>query len=173
MLDLESGPWLYLLTGKHDAGCLLSHCRSDDQGRYHRGPSLGRERRLERGFLEDMRSELRPKEEACSERIHQREGVAMGQTFRRCIQGRAWPVPGSSAGLGVISLAGQQSWTQSSPAWSQIPVHGASLGKVVQSSSVQFSSVAQSCPTLQLCGLWHARLPCPSPTPRAYSNSCP
>ena len=33
--------------------------------------------------------------------------------------------------------------------------------------SVQFSSVAQSC--LILC----ARLPCPSPTLRAYSNSCP
>ena len=36
----------------------------------------------------------------------------------------------------------------------------------------QFSSVAQSCPTL--CDpMKHARLPCPSPTPRAYSNSCP
>ena len=39
--------------------------------------------------------------------------------------------------------------------------------------SVQFSSVAQSCLTLQPHGLQHARLPCPSPTPRAYSNSCP
>ena len=29
------------------------------------------------------------------------------------------------------------------------------------------------CPTLQLHGLQHARLPCPSPTPMAYSNSCP
>ena len=39
---------------------------------------------------------------------------------------------------------------------------------------VQFSSVAQSCPTL--CDPWtaqHARLPCPSPTPRAFSNSLP
>ena len=39
---------------------------------------------------------------------------------------------------------------------------------------VQFSSVAQRCPTL--CdphGLQHARLPCPSPSPRAYTNSCP
>ena len=39
---------------------------------------------------------------------------------------------------------------------------------------VQFSSVAQSCPTL--CDpheLQHTRPPCPSPTPRAYSNSCP
>ena len=37
----------------------------------------------------------------------------------------------------------------------------------------QFSSVAQSCPTLSLYGLQHPRLPCTSPTPRAYSNSCP
>ena len=26
--------------------------------------------------------------------------------------------------------------------------------------------------SLWSCGLWHAMLPCPSPTPRAYSNSC-
>ena len=39
-------------------------------------------------------------------------------------------------------------------------------------SSVQFShSVMFN--SLQLYGLQHARLPCPSPTPRAYSNSCP
>ena len=37
---------------------------------------------------------------------------------------------------------------------------------------VQFSSVAQFCPTLRTDGLLHARLPCPSPTPRACSNSC-
>ena len=70
-------------------------------------------------------------------------------------------------------------------------------------SGDQFSSVTQSCPTLcnpvdfswgisafyfscsvqfshsvvsnslQPHGLQHARLPCSSPTPRAYSNSCP
>ena len=34
-------------------------------------------------------------------------------------------------------------------------------------------SLAQLCPTLQPHGRWHTRLPCPSPTPRAYSNSCP
>ena len=34
----------------------------------------------------------------------------------------------------------------------------------------QFSSVAQSCPTLRL---QHARPPCPSPTPGVYSDSCP
>ena len=35
---------------------------------------------------------------------------------------------------------------------------------------IQFSSVIQSCPTHRL---QHARLPCPSPTPGACSNSCP
>ena len=34
-------------------------------------------------------------------------------------------------------------------------------------------SVAQSCLTLRPHGLPHARPPCPSPTPRAYSSSCP
>ena len=33
-------------------------------------------------------------------------------------------------------------------------------------------SVAQSCLTLQSHGLQQARLPCPSPTPGVYSNSC-
>ena len=39
--------------------------------------------------------------------------------------------------------------------------------------SVQFSSVTQSCLTLWLHGLQHARLPCAPPPPRVYSNSCP
>ena len=37
----------------------------------------------------------------------------------------------------------------------------------------EFSSVTHSCPTLWPHGLQHARLPCPSPNPGAYSNSCP
>ena len=37
----------------------------------------------------------------------------------------------------------------------------------------QFSSVAQSCPTLWPHESQHARPPCPSPTPRVYSDSCP
>ena len=37
----------------------------------------------------------------------------------------------------------------------------------------KFSSVAQSCPTLQPHGLQQARPPCPSPTTGVYSNSCP
>ena len=39
--------------------------------------------------------------------------------------------------------------------------------------SVQFSSVAQWCPALWPHESQHARPPCPSPTPRVYSNSCP
>ena len=41
-------------------------------------------------------------------------------------------------------------------------------------SSVQFSSVAQSCPTLcdPMNRTQHTRPPCLSPTPRVYSNSC-
>ena len=39
--------------------------------------------------------------------------------------------------------------------------------------SVQFGSVAQSCPTLRHHGLQHARLRCPSPTSGACLNSCP
>ena len=37
----------------------------------------------------------------------------------------------------------------------------------------QVSSVAQSCLTLRLQRLQHARPPCPSPAPGAYTNSCP
>ena len=39
--------------------------------------------------------------------------------------------------------------------------------------SVQFSSVAQSCPSLRHHGLQHARPPCPSPTPGVNPNPCP
>ena len=41
--------------------------------------------------------------------------------------------------------------------------------KYLQFSSVQ--SVVSDC--LRLHGLQHTRLPCPSPTPRGYPNSCP
>ena len=53
-------------------------------------------------------------------------------------------------------------------------------GKTIQilvSVSTQFSSVQFSCSvvsnSLQPYGLQHNRPPCPSPTPRACSNSCP
>ena len=40
-------------------------------------------------------------------------------------------------------------------------------------SSVQFSSVAQSCPTLRPHESQHTRPPCPSPTPGVHSDSRP
>ena len=47
-------------------------------------------------------------------------------------------------------------------------------GPITFMLSVQFSSVAQLCPTLCYpMDAKHARLPCPSPPPRACSNSCP
>ena len=47
------------------------------------------------------------------------------------------------------------------------------FSRSVMSISVQFNLVTQSCPTLRPHGLQHARPPCPSPTPRIYSNLCP
>ena len=40
-------------------------------------------------------------------------------------------------------------------------------------ASVQFGSVAQSCPTLWPHEPQHARPPCPSQTPGVYPNTCP
>ena len=45
--------------------------------------------------------------------------------------------------------------------------------KIQHPFMIQFSSVAQSCPTLRPHESQHARPPCPSPTPRVHSNSCP
>ena len=50
--------------------------------------------------------------------------------------------------------------------WKDLKIEGDPLWV----NCIQFSSVAQSCPTH---GLQHARLPCPSPTSGACSNSCP
>ena len=44
---------------------------------------------------------------------------------------------------------------------------------ITRENRFQFSSVTQSCPTLQPHGLQHARPPCPSPTLGVYSNPCP
>ena len=48
---------------------------------------------------------------------------------------------------------------------------GCRISLWTQSPSV--SSVTQLCLTLRPHGLQHVRLPCPSPTGRAFSNSCP
>ena len=52
----------------------------------------------------------------------------------------------------------------------QIRVEKGALKK--RFTSVQFSLSVMS-DSLRPHGLQHARLPCPSPTPRAYSNPCP
>ena len=54
--------------------------------------------------------------------------------------------------------------------WTRFAAQG--LNESLAFSSVQFSSSVMSA-SLQPHGLQHARLPCPSPTPGAYSNSCP
>ena len=43
----------------------------------------------------------------------------------------------------------------------------------IEGTSVQFSSVTQSCPTLRPHESQHTRPPCPSPTPGVHSNSRP
>ena len=45
--------------------------------------------------------------------------------------------------------------------------------ELLDSNLVQFSLIAQSCLTLQPHGPQHTRPPCPPPTPRIYSYSCP
>ena len=62
-------------------------------------------------------------------------------------------------------------WSFSSP--HSVLSQGRACNYFQTSISVHFSSVDQSCPTLWPHGLQHARPPCPSPTPRVYSNSCP
>ena len=42
-----------------------------------------------------------------------------------------------------------------------------------KNTQVQFSSVAESCPTLQPHESQHARPPCPSASPGVHSDSCP
>ena len=54
----------------------------------------------------------------------------------------------------------------------QINLYYSLLNIISKELLFQFSAVAQSYPTLRPHGLQHTRLPCPSPTPRACSNSC-
>ena len=58
-------------------------------------------------------------------------------------------------------------------AWWATVTKSRTLSDLAHTHAGHFSSVAQSCLTLWLDGLQHARPPYPSPTPRAYSNSCP
>ena len=51
--------------------------------------------------------------------------------------------------------------------------HSFNIFALYYSSKLKFSSVAQSCPTLQPHEPQHARPPCPSPTLGVCPNSCP
>ena len=58
--------------------------------------------------------------------------------------------------------------------WKNLPKGGHVFEKLQISQNQSVSSVAQLCSNpLWPHGLQNTRLPCPSPTPRAYSNSCP
>ena len=72
--------------------------------------------------------------------------------------------------LGYCEISCQQHETELSlwdPDFSSFEWHTG-----VQFSSVQFSSVVQSCPTLCNHEPQHTRPPCPSPTPGVHPNSC-
>ena len=56
---------------------------------------------------------------------------------------------------------------------SQFSLSSFTFKRLFGSSSVQFSSFTVMSDSLQPHGLQHTRLPCPSPTPGGYSNSCP
>ena len=60
--------------------------------------------------------------------------------------------------------SGQQLWHQLGACWKR--------GRIQFHESVQFSRSVVS-HALRPHGLQHARPPCPSQTPRVYSNSCP
>ena len=57
--------------------------------------------------------------------------------------------------------------------WLQYSCLANSKDRGVLQATAKFSSVTKSCPTLCTLEMQHARLPCPSPSPGIYSNSCP
>ena len=86
---------------------------------------------------------------------------------------------GSSASASVLPMNIQGWFPLGWTGWISLQSKG--LSRVFSNTTVQkhqffsaqFSSVAQSCPTLQPHEWQHARPPGPSPTPGACSNSCP
>jgi len=88
----------------------------------------------------------------------------------------AWRIPGTEEPGGMPSMGlhrVRHDWSDLAAAaarYKSRPIENAQLQRWI--SSVQFShSVISN--SLWPHGLQHARPPCPSPTPRAYSNSCP
>ena len=78
------------------------------------------------------------------------------------------PIDGSPPGSPVPGFSRQQHWSGLSfPSPLEPP-----KGSLAKDNSVQFSCSVMS-DSLRPHGLQHARPPCPSPTPGAYSNSYP
>ena len=75
--------------------------------------------------------------------------------------------------LGFAESWGRHLYTAEDMELSRHSINFCLENKSLSPISVQFSSVAQSCLTLRSHGLQDTRPPCPSPTPGAYSNSCP
>ena len=121
------------------------------------------------------------KESTCQCRRH--KGCRFNPWIKKIPWSRAWqptPVflPGESHRQRNLGSVDSESWTwlkwlSTHPAHSRDHFKTSTHFKCFNLKALQFSSVTQSCPTLQPHGLKHARPPCPSPTPRVYSNSFP
>ena len=109
-------------------------------------------------ILEDWRQKEMVTEDEMFGWHHRFNGQELGQTPEDGEgQGRAW----SAAAHGVLKRRTRlDNWTKTEP------------NHEVQVLSVQFSCLVVS-DSLWPHGLQHARPPCPSPTPRVYSNLCP
>ena len=90
--------------------------------------------------------------------------LSMGFSKQEYWSGLPFPIPGDLPNPGIKPMS------LSSPA---LAGGFFTTSATWEAWNVQFSSVTQSGPTLRPHGLQHARLPCPSPTPGACSNSCP
>ena len=121
------------------------------------------------------------KESTCQCRRH--KGCRFNPWIKKIPWRRAWqptPVflPGESHRQRSLGSVDSQSWTwlkwiSNHPAHNTDHFKTSTHFKCFNLKAVQFSSVTQSCQTLRPHGLQHTRLPCPSPTPKACSNSCP
>ena len=77
---------------------------------------------------------------------------------------------GVSASASVLAMITQNGSLLGWTGW--ISLQSKRLSRVFSNNSVQFSHSVVS-DSLQLHELQHARPPCPSPTPKVYSDSCP
>ena len=78
----------------------------------------------------------------------------------------------------ICLMLGQHLTVQSIRRFNTVTYNNKKLGKTLIPSVTIWLTIMQIfnsvvSDSLWLHGLQHARLPCPSPTPRAYSNSCP